>query len=268
MRLLNSTPVEEYPELAGLFVKREDLCCSSPALAKVRGAYARVARMTRKGVWTFGALDGYHSRNTWALASACAAYGARCLAFYPNYKKEPGPREAQLRAQELGAELRPLPAGMMSVLWYQARKIVQAEDGHMLPNAMKFPESVAATAAEVGEEEASFEQIIVPSSSATIAAGVIAGVVLRGTSTRVVLYMSHAKKPDPLLKYIRESVHAVTGDHRLPSLHFVDEGYGYRDPSRVIRTLPFPASPFYEQKALDWWMREGERLRTLFWNIG
>jgi 1-aminocyclopropane-1-carboxylate deaminase/D-cysteine desulfhydrase-like pyridoxal-dependent ACC family enzyme len=268
MSLLSSTPIEVYPELADLSVKREDMSCGSPALAKARGAYARVQQMTRKGVRTFGALDGYHSRNTWALASACAAYGARCLAFYPNYKKEPGPREAQLRAQELGAELRPLPAGMMSVLWYQARKIVRAEGGHMLPNAMKFTESVAATAAEVGEEEASFEQIIVPSSSATIAAGVIAGVVLRGSSTRVVVYLSHTKKRDPLLKYIRESVHFVTGEDRLPSLHFVEEGYNYREPSRVIRELPFPASPFYEQKAIDWWMREGERLRTLFWNIG
>src|SRR5688572_5000579 len=170
--LREGTPLEDYREEYGLWVKREDKACPPPGppFSKTRGVYARVASRPED---LMGVLDTAHSQAGWAVARACQILGKRCVNYYPEFKHEPGPREAQVRARDLGAELVGLPAGRSAILFHEARKRTEALGGYIMPNALKLDESVTETAKEVPDQD--FDAVIIPISSGTIAAGVIRG---------------------------------------------------------------------------------------------
>ena len=273
LMLRSNTPVEHYPEL-GLFVKREDLACLSPGpqFSKTRGVFAHIERVARENpkVHTFGALDTYHSQAGHAVARACQILGLKCVTFFPIYKHEPGHRPPQERAAKLGAELVGIPAGMSAVLYNQAKRDLRARYGdraYMMPNALKLDESVAETAAEVGPDCLDADAVIVPVSSATIAAGVIAGFLAAERKPPFVLHMGYSRSHDGLLDYVRRKV----GREDLPPIELVDEGYEYKQQARPGDVPPFPCSPYYDLKAVRWWLREGRSKlggKVLLWNIG
>lgn len=277
-----NTPVEHYPEL-GLFVKREDQACRAPGpqFSKTRGVFAHIDRVARENpkVHTFGALDTYHSQAGHAVARACQILGLQCVTFFPVYKHEPGHRPPQERAAQCGAELVGLPAGMSAVLYHQAKRDLRQRYGdraYMMPNALKLEESVAETASEVGPDCLDADVVIVPVSSATIAAGVIRGFIKAPTDKMVgrklpqfILHMGYSRSQDGIRAYLAAKV-----GRPFPSMivELVDEGYEYKQQARPGDTPPFPCSPYYDLKAFRWWMREGlARLgggKVLLWNIG
>lgn len=279
--LRDNTPLEHYPEL-GLIVKREDLAClpPGPPFSKTRGVFAHVQKKFAEGFTTFGVLDTYHSQAGHAVARACQLLGLRCVNFYPEYVNEPGPRKPQLEAEALGAELFGLKAGMSAVLFHQARKQLEHDYGseaYMMPNALKLEESVEETAKEVCSECLTAQLVVLPISSATIAAGVIRGFYQARAEGRLVLlpqfvlHLGYSRSHDAVLDYVagklgRERV-------QLPTIHVVDEGYAYKNTARGTGDPPFPCSAYYDLKTFRWWMQEGrERFasfdRVLFWNIG
>ncbi|MDT9702079.1 hypothetical protein, partial [Streptomyces sp. P17] len=80
--------------------------------------------------------------------------------------------------------LHALPAGRSAILYHQAKKSLNSyDDGHgvyMMPNALKLPEMITETAAEVRATLASIDlpprmPVIIAASSGTISAGVIKG---------------------------------------------------------------------------------------------
>lgn len=276
LMLVSNTPVEYCPEL-GLFVKREDLACRQPGpqFSKTRGVFAHIQRIAAENpqVQTFGALDTYHSQAGHAVARACQILGLKCVTFFPVYKHEPGQRPPQDRAAALGAELVGMPAGMSAVLYNQAKRDLRVRYGdraYMMPNALKLEESVAETAKEVGPDCVDADTVIVPVSSATIAAGVIKGFLAANRRPKFVLHMGYSRSHDGIRAYLETKVGPEVGT--VP-IELVDEGYEYKQQARGSGTPPFPCSPYYDLKAVRWWMREGRAKlggngKVLLWNIG
>lgn len=260
------TPVEDYRCDYGLWVKREDLSCPPPGppFSKTRGVFAHVRKRREELI---GVLDTSHSQAGHAVARACQILGKRCWNFYPEYKGSPGPRQPQLRAESLGAELSPLPAGRSCILYHAARKRVETAGGYMMPNALKLSESVEETAKEVRPGDGGrFGAVIVPSSSGTIAAGVLRGFALRkGLQPTFVVHLGYSRSHDEVVRYVRAAAGLPRAD-----VVIVDEGYAYKDSARPGPTPPWPCNEYYDLKAFRWWMREGRAtyVEALFWNVG
>ena len=232
--LRTNTPLENYAKEYGLWVKREDLACvpPGPPFSKTRGVYARILTRPEKLI---GALDTYHSQAGHAVARACQILGKQSIDYYPEYKHEPGPRKPQLRAQALGATIHELTAGRSAILFHQARKHCESLGGYMMPNALKLEESVEETAKEVPVGYV-FNRVIIPSSSATIAAGVIKGFIEKYAESdwpEFIIHLGYSRSHDEVLRYVREK----TGCASL-RVTIVDEKYSYKDKARPGETPP------------------------------
>jgi pyridoxal-phosphate dependent enzyme len=261
--LRENTPIEHYPEL-GLWVKREDKACIKPGpqFSKTRGVYSRVKSVPQNII---GVLDTAHSQAGHAVAMACKILGKECINFYPNFKHTPGPKEPQRRAEELGAELRDLPAGRSAILFHAAKKQTEALGGFMMPNALKLEESVLETAREVPSE--SYDYVLIPISSGTIAAGVIKGFHQRQLvkQPKFLIHMGYTRSKDQVLKYLSEQ----SGVSSLNCI-LIDEEYQYKDVARGDFIPPWPCNQWYDLKAVQWWLANRSKYqgKCLLWNIG
>jgi len=283
---VDNTPLEHYPE-HGLWVKREDLCCpGGPNFSKTRGVYAHVASRPERVI---GVLDTGHSQGGWAVARACALLGKECRLFYPEYKEQRPLPVQQREAVKLGARLHPLQAGRSAVLYHAAkRKLVsivgvRPQDTYMMPNALKLPEMVRETAAEVCRTLDNLPDlgveglllgggsVLVSASSGTIAAGVVRGFCQTGhTNVRFVVHQGYSRPVVAMRDYMMKM-----GGYSMGSadVMFVDEGYAYKDRARPEggwSPPPFPCNEFYDLKLWRWWQRAG-RVQfgsALMWNIG
>lgn len=317
------TPLEDHLEEAGLLVKREDLSCPypGPPFSKTRGVFAHMQKRYEEGVRLFGALDTFHSQAGHAVAYAARLLGAQCVNYFPVYKSDldqadpeadnlipvlnscwMAPRPPQVRSRELGADLVGLPAGRSAVLYHTAKRDCEARGGYMMPNALKLPETLEETAAEVvrtleGATREHFDVLrsspwLISCSSATIASGVLAGLadcgLLRrrndkkgyGEGVKVILHMGYSRSQSAVLKYIDERFWiarrrsldlSIEGyDNNDFIAEFVDEGYAYKDVAKPGPTPPWPCNAHYDLKALRWWLREGREHygRAVLWNIG
>jgi len=265
--LREGTPVEDYRRQYGLWVKREDKSClpPGPAFSKTRGVYARVASREEHII---GVLDTYHSQAGHAVSRACGLLGKTCINYYPEYKYEPGPREPQLRARDLGATLVGLKAGRSAILFHQARKLVEDVGGYMMPNALKLGESVSETAKEVPDWLRP-RQVLIPISSGTIAAGVIRGFNRLDHHPQYIIHMGYHRSHNQVLRYLSESS-GIEIEIEYPDLQLVDEGYNYKDVARDGESPPWPCNDHYDLKAFRWWLqnRDSYNPETLMWNIG
>lgn len=274
--LRHNTPLEDYVDQFGLIVKREDLSCPPPGppFSKTRGVFAHIKNRPEEVI---GVLDTYHSQAGHAVAQACALLGKACINYYPRYKKAPGPHVAQTHSMGLGALLQPLPAGPSWHLFHQAKAdLARVENSYMMPNALKLPEMITETAAEVADTLASSrgswlanaETILIAISSGTIAAGVITGFHQAGLRPRFILHQGYDKPEGATLQYmLKMSGLTSFEDTRIT---MVNERYNYKDKARAGADPLWPANPYYDLKAFRWWMREGrERFgQALMWNIG
>lgn len=267
-----NTPVEFYPELQDLYVKREDQACQPPGpqFSKTRGVFAHVGQKVAEGVNVFGVLDTAHSQAGHAVAFASKILGVSCINFFPEFKGRPGPKPPQERAADLGATLVGLPAGMSAVLFHQAKRIMkETAKGitYMMPNALKLPETVTETAKEVAGDCLDAEVVLLSVSSGTIAAGVIRGYLEQGKSPLYLLHLGYSRSHDQLLNYID-----CYQSNKTAQIRLVDEGYDYKDRARKIHELSFPCNHWYDMKVVDWWLREGRTdyptSKVLLWNVG
>lgn len=260
--LREGTPIEDYTEKYGLWVKREDLSClkPGPAFSKTRGVYQHILNRPEKVI---GVLDTYHSQAGHAVARACQILGKQCVNFYPEFKYEPGHREPQKRARALGAELVGIQAGRSAILFHDAKKRTLERGGYMMPNALKLDESVVETAKEVPKTK--FDYVLIPVSSGTLAAGVVRGFYVRGLKPKFLIHMGYSRSHAELSEYIKKTSGVSTAD-----LILIDEEYQYKDQSKPGMTPEWGCNPYYDLKAFRWWLvfRSNYPGSTLFWNIG
>lgn len=260
---VENTPVEQHSDV--LWVKREDLCCpGGPNFSKMRGVYAHVARQNAHAI---GVLDTFHSQAGNAVARAGAILGKSVINFYPEYMHQPGCREPQRRAVELGAKLVALKAGMSAVLWHQARGAIEALDGYMMPNGLQLEESIEETRLEVLRSTLPerLDAVVIAASSGTIASGVVRGFLDRPEALyedppTFYVHMGYSRSQEKLRARFPAAARIV----------LVDEGYAYKDAARAGDTPTFPCNEFYDLKAWRWYVGAPELVgrRTLFWNIG
>lgn len=269
--LTKGTPLEDHTKEYGIWVKREDLACypPGPPFSKTRGVYARVKSRPERLI---GVLDTYHSQAGHAVARACQVLGKKCVAFYPHYKADTELRQPQIRAVELGAELKPLPAGRSCILFHAAKKETLRLGGYMMPNALKLEESVQETASEVTEDMEQFSGVVIPVSSGTIAAGVILGFLRRDLHPVFWLHLGYSRSEEELRRYVVEYVlsrFTIKNDAKT-DIRVIDEGYSYRDESVNGPTPPWPCNRYYDLKAFRWVQKNRSKLgeSVLFWNIG
>lgn len=263
------TPVELYDVYGHMVrVKREDLCSPypGPAFSKIRGVYAHIKSRSEQLI---GVLDTFHSKGGWAVAYCCAMLGKDCIEFWPRYKADGDElREPQKQCLRLGANINALPAGRSAVLYHTAKARTWEEGGYMMPNALKLPESMSETAAEVLRTDTKCDTMVISISSATIASGVLRGLATKGETPTVILHMGYSRSRDAVLKYVRE--HAP--DFPIEKIQLVDEGYAYKDKAKHGIESPFPSNPYYDLKAWQWIARElgagRDYGQVVFWNIG
>jgi hypothetical protein len=296
--ILDNTPLELYNvQGVPVLVKREDLCAPppGPSFSKVRGV---MAHLKSRSEGTIGVLDTYHSKAGQAVAWACRELGKGCVDFWPYYKAEikMGPcgagdhqhvmyspdgyvmlREPQRNSRNLGAHLLPLPAGRSAILYHRAKKeLAQGwSSRYMMPNALKLPESVSETAAEVVRTAPLLPPsgtIVISVSSGTVAAGVVRGLAQAGLLPlyQVVLHLGYSRSREQVARYLNN---AAGGKLNL-TIRIIDEGYGYKDKARpLLAPCPFPSNEYYDLKAWRWLqMVSKAELEAwspiVFWNIG
>ena len=210
-------------------------------------------------------------------------------------------RSPQVRSSELGATVVALKAGRSAVLYHTAKRDCEERGGYMMPNALKLPETLEETAAEVvrtGEAatRAQFDVLrsspwLISCSSATIASGVLAGLAdVFGLGTdgcpRVILHMGYSRSREAVYKYIeqrfslarRRSIGLIQDGNMAESFvnpekvvaEFIDERYEYKDVARPGPEPLWPCNAHYDLKAFRWWMSTGREKygRAVLWNIG
>lgn len=280
----DGTPVEDYLERFGLWVKREDLCCpGGPNFSKTRGVYAHV-KGRREPV--IGVLDTNHSQGGWAVARACQLLGKQCVLYYPVRKSE---RDDHIKPQQeaalrLGAQLVPLQAGRSAVLYHTAKKRLSslgAASTYMMPNALKLPEMITETVAEVERTTLPpVSTLLISASSGTIAAGVILGLQRKGwvgvapsglpVNKNLIVHQGYSRSEPAIRSYMDKMALGFDGEGIACPVTLVDEKYSYADSAKPGEQPPFPCNEYYDLKAFRWWVREGrnEYGTALLWNIG
>lgn len=266
-----STPIEQHD---GVFVKRDDLCCDSPQLAKMRGIWKYVSsRLSFDG---FGILDGAHSRNGWALARVCRELGKSAVTYWPikKHQRSLPIYEAQgysrCRAEALGAIVVPIQAGRSAVVYSQARQDLarRIPNSIMLPNAVKIPETVESHAEEVRGQRDEWEAIapdslVIGCGTGTILSGVLEGFWSIDIKPKTYVVLGYSVNQDRLRKYIASHT-------SFPQSHIkiIDRGYSYG--SQCNRPVPFGSCKHYEAKAWSWLQqnRDGLEGTLAFWNSG
>lgn len=267
--LRSNTPIEIYTiQGCKILVKREDLSSPPPGppFSKMRGVVAHIRNRSEQVI---GVLDTFHSQGGWAVAQACAELGRRAIVYYPVYKGETGLREFQQRALELGAELKSLPAGRSAVLYHAARRsLMAATAAYMMPNALKLWETVEETAKEVAyvPEHLVRGTWVVSASSATLAAGVMAGLSKSSARPRIIVHLGYSRPESAVRHYVSRYFGIFRSQ---PAFDLVDEGYAYKDAVKEMEA-PFPCNPYYDRKALKWILNNYDCLNkpVLFWNVG
>lgn len=259
-----------FHERDGLLVKHEECSCpAGPHFSKTRGVFKHIQKREEQFI---GVLDTYHSQGGWAVARACHLLGKQCVNFYAQRKGEYGGamRPQQRASAELGAQMLPMQATMSAILYHKARAWLRNSDyadmAYMMPNALKLDESVEETARELIRTPIPEDvtHILVPSSSATIAAGVCYG--LRNNGVRVIVHLGYSRPVHKVLSYIDTMAGIGMSDRVI----VIDEGYAYKDKAWAGPDPEWPCNEYYDLKSYRWWMREGRRQypNTLLWNVG
>jgi len=273
--ICDNTPWEEYN---GIHVKREDLSCPypGPQFSKIRGVYRTLMGIKEDNdiPVPIGVLDTLHSKAGWGVAYLCNELDLPCINFYPVYKADllgdmRNLRQGQRMSKKLGAFLIPMRVWKSAALYYRARNKLEEMSqgmGVMLPNALKIPETVQATAEETAKytpPELRRGTWVISISSGTIAAGVIQGMKKYHEDIRFVVHMGYSRSEKSTIKYI----HNMAG-YKPANISVIDEGYSYKD--GVDLQVPFPCNRYYDAKAWKWLVDNVDRLHkpVIFWNIG
>jgi 1-aminocyclopropane-1-carboxylate deaminase/D-cysteine desulfhydrase-like pyridoxal-dependent ACC family enzyme len=197
------------------------------------------------------------------MAAACLEHpGLRCVLAFPQRIGEGAPR-ALLEARSLGAELLPLKPNHVDISVAQARRVVCARGGVMLPFGLECDDAVDSVAEEARRTPLQYVQgatLVVCCGSGVTLAGLLKG--LNGAPARIVGVSSGRS-----IARIRRCLDRYLDGLPL-CVEFVPAAVPYA--VRSSWPCPFPAHPNYDRKV---WQYLEEHLDEytdpiLFWNIG
>lgn len=269
--IVKNTPIERYAKSSSygkqIWVKREDLCCpNGPHLSKMRGIWPHIKHRQENLI---GVLDTCRSLGGWGTSFCCKLLGKKCINFYPSYTKPRPEGVSQIEAIYHGATLHPLQAQRSIIMFSKARNLIEHQDGHMMPNAMKLIETVEYTAEEVLRTNTKkFDTIAIPIGTGTIASGILKGLEEKGETPLIILYLGYTRPKKAITRYISQYT-----NYPWKRIRIVDDGYQYMTPESRLPDFktPFPASRHYEKKCINWLDQVPSTTllgKILFWNIG
>jgi len=267
------TPIEEY-EIKGktIYVKREDLTTTFPGPnnSKIRGVLSYLQKLKEQDITKVGVLDTKISRAGWIVSYVASNLGLTVYDFYPKYKDDKNLRFTQIMAKSFGANLVEQRAGRQSIRYTQAKKFMQSVGGVMLPDMLKLKEAVIENAkvVESMDKELLKGSIIVPTGSATILSGVLAGLCNLGlTNTNVYGILAANVTPKSRIANITSLLGELNFRPK-PRVKIINAGFEYLTSCNI--STPFPSDIYYDKKAWLWLIKNLEKLREpiLFWNVG
>jgi hypothetical protein len=260
------TPIESY-EVRGrrIHVKREDLYGIPPAppLAKLRGLRPLLHRLYESGERWVGCWDTGVSRLGQGLATAaCEFVGLHAVVCFPSQPGAPPP-PAVAAAQALGAELCSFRPNRIAICLVQARRLLAARGGLLLPFGLECDEAVAAVeheASRLPNELVCGSTIVVCCGSGVTLAGLLRG--LPGSPAHVLGY-SAGRSVAQIERCLRRFIEPLPDRLELHPAQFP-----YRH--ALAFDCPFPSHPNYDLKAWKHLVDNLDRYPDpiLFWNVG
>ena len=271
---LEHTPIEEYKVGSEtVYVKREDLYEQDPMppLAKLRGIRLVLDGLYQKGCRTVGVLDTRVSKSGWGVAAVRKFEhpDMRLMLAYPVSRADNSMPSQHRIAETLGAELYPQQATRQSIMWYKFKRIVEEQDGVILPHGLPFVDtavSVAREAATVPEELLQGSLVLIVGTG-TMLAGILLGISI---FPKLIIGISAGKSTETQFRTINDILRQTAPFQPLRSGHIkllqpimpYDKADDY--------PCPFPSHPNYDRKAFRWLCDHISELPKpiLFWNIG
>ena len=280
----NETPIEPY-KINGktIYVKREDLCADypMPPLSKMRGVFEHLK--TKKGL--LGCIDTRVSKSGQGIAAICKELGLFCNYYFPQCKDEDILKEKEhiKIAKELGANIFPMKASRLSIVFSRSKRHVESNGGKMLPVGLPFYETVLETAKIIKETDINYLNgtIVLATGTGTILSGIVSGLMLKNIEPKKIVGisagMSIKKQKKMVITQTNRIINSERNDLmdklqsrekilRIVELYHSHRSYYEHSPVK----MPFPFHNVYEGKALEWLENNIQNLEEpiLFWNIG
>ena len=266
---MEHTPIEKYKVKDRIvYVKRDDLFGRHPAppLAKLRGIKPILERLNEKGVKVVGINDTRVSKAGQGLAILAKQLDMKAILGYPNYRSGEIPPQHKI-AQEYGAEIYPVRANRVNIMYYQTKKYVESKGGYMLPKALITMDTVKNVAREASTipEDLLDGSMVICAGSGTITSGVICGLKKIPDQFYVISIGMHKNKTQTILKLLWKYGKYYSIPKQVKILRYPKD---YYDEEKF--SCPFPSHPNYDRKAWRWLVENIDSLKepVLFWNIG
>lgn len=272
---LENTPIEEYKIGSEIiYVKREDLYGQDPMppLAKLRGIRLVLDKLYKNGCRTVGVLDTRVSKSGWGVAAVRKFEhpDMNLMLGFPVTKANNTYPIQHQKAAELGATVLPQQGTRQSIMYYRFKRLVEDNNGVMLPHGLPFVEtalSVAEQAAMVPKELIQGTIVLIVGTG-TMLAGILIGLMEEKNIN--IVGISAGKNPTGQLNNIERIMNIAmpfqgkaTGKIKLlnPIMEYNKE---------CDCQCPFPSHPNYDRKAWYWLTKHINELKkpVLFWNIG
>ncbi len=274
MPFLENTPIEEYKVGSEtVYVKREDLYGQDPMppLAKLRGIRIVLDNLYKDGVRTVGVLDTRVSKSGQGVA-AVRKYehpDMTLMLGYPVTKANQSMPSQHQKAGFLGARLYPQQATRQSIMYYKFKRIVEEQEGVMLPHGLPFVETAKSVAkeAETVPEELLQGSLVLIVGTGTMLSGILMGLKVL---PKKIVGISAGKDVKGQLKTVNRIMNEAMPFVRRDTgtLRLLNAVMPYDKES--ITSCPFPSHRNYDRKAWGWLKEHiGELPKPiLFWNIG
>ncbi len=264
---LEDTPIEIYEiDKIPVNVKRDDLFALPPAppLGKLRGLRAILPRLRSEGKFQIGCFEAHRSQVGVAVAAACANEpGFFCTVVYPQFGRAPL-RDTVVSAKSLGARIIPIRGNHVPINHSQAKRIVEADGGWMIPFGFQFNEAIQAVSEQAKLIPSEFVEggtVVVPCGSGVTLAGVALGLFDR---VNVFVGVSVGRSARAIAKCLR-----TAGVRDLSNIEIIEPKQLYGE--QAEGSAPFPCNAYYDLKAWSYISKEIKRFKggpILFWNVG
>jgi len=248
-----------------------------PPFSKVRGLLLHLEALKAQGYKTVGYTESSISMAGWGVAWLAPKVGLKAVIFDPQYKTDCGKPDHlkvldfhRSKWKQLGAEIRPVPAGMVKVNYNICKSRLEKDyNAIMLPLGLPLKETIRATELIAFKEaqRANYGTVVVCIGSGTICAGLIRGfpasVVINGVMSRS---GDVQRKRKEILTKGQIIEDGLLGG--IVNFVCIDPGWEYTEKSKIKEL--FPCHPYYDLKAWEWLVDNVEELEqpVLFWNIG